>query len=333
MATLLDSVGQQMTPQVLGTIGKAIGVDEATVQKGLDVVGPVVQGGLAEKSQTTAGLDEIMKMIPMDGASGGGLNDIIGMITKGGAMGSIASAGALAGVFGPATSAIGKTLSAKLGFDVTPLLAAAVPAVLGAIAGAAKNQKLDSAGIANLLQTEQKNAVASASPEVLGVLTEVRSAADQAMAVQNAFTPDEWMKVRLAPLAVTFYVMSASPSGIIGSMKELNAAGDAMKDTLKDASPTSLVNVAFGNALDSMEGEAQLNENSPRTSMLDAIRTANTSVKAKMPTETASFSSTLNALAQKVAEASKEGGFLGIGAKVISAPEQQALDEIRAVLA
>jgi DhnA family fructose-bisphosphate aldolase class Ia len=46
-----------------------------------------------------------------------------------------------------------------------------------------------------------------------------------------------------------------------------------------------------------------------------------------------SFASALNTLAQKVAEAAKEGGFLGIGAKTISNEEQQALNEIRAALA
>ncbi|BCX04232.1 MAG: hypothetical protein KatS3mg053_2170 [Candidatus Roseilinea sp.] len=334
MTTLLESVSQQMTPEVLGKIGKAIGVDDATVQKGLDVVGPVIQDGLAKKTQTTTGLDEIMSMLGgLESSGGGGLEAILSMLTKGSPAAGAASAGALGGIFGPAVSAIGKTLSAKLGFDVTPLLSAAVPVVLGAIAGAAKSQNLDSKGIANMLQTEQRNFMSNASPEVLGVLKEVETVTDKANAIQQAFTADEWTAIRLAPLATTFYVMSASPSGLVGSVKELTAAGDVMRDVLKDADATSLVNIAFGSAMQKVDGKPELDENAPRESMIGMIRTAAVAVKAKMPGEAQSFASALNTLAQKVAEAAKEGGFLGIGAKTISNEEQQALNEIRAALA
>jgi hypothetical protein len=322
-----------MTPEVIGSIGKAIGVDTSMVQQGLDIAGPLVQGGLAKKSETTAGLDAIMKMLPQDGASAGGLSDIIGMLTKGGVGSELAQTGLLTDVFGQGTSAIGKTLSAKLGFDVTPILAMAVPAIMGAISNAAKTQKLDSAGIGKLLQTDQASFVANAKPEVLATLNEAWDAGSKADAIKATFTEDEWLKVRLAPLAVAFYVITASPSGAIGSMKELSAAGDTMKAALKDAPATSLVNVAFGNAAAGTEGEVKINENSPRDSMLKGITSAYAAVKAKMPDEAASFASTLNTLAQNVAGAAKEGGFLGIGGKQISAQEQQALDEIKAALA
>src|SRR5262245_54429628 len=113
MATLLESLGQQITPDMLGTIGKAIGVDTSMVQQGLDVAGPLVQGSLAKKSETTAGLDSIMKMLPEDGSTNiSGLGDLVGQLAKGGPMGALASAGLLTDVFGQGASAIGKTLSA-----------------------------------------------------------------------------------------------------------------------------------------------------------------------------------------------------------------------------
>lgn len=106
-----------------------------------------------------------------------------------------------------------------------------------------------------------------------------------------------------------------------------------MKAALADADATSLVNVAFGSAMEGLDGTNELNERSPRTAMIEAIRVAAAAVKAKIPGEASRFAHTLNTLAQKVAEASKEGSFLGIGAKVISADEQRALDKIRAALA
>jgi hypothetical protein len=333
MATLLESIGTQITPQMVGTIGKAIGVDDAKVQDGLGAVGPVVLGSLSEKSKTTAGMDAIMKMLPQEGAAqGGGLSDLLGLFSKG-PMSAVTQGSLLNDVFGQGTSAIGKTLSAKLGFDVTPLLAAAVPAILGAIAKSAKEQKLDSQGIAGFLQAEQTNLMANAKPEVLATLSEVNSAAGAADALKASFSNEEWLKLRLTPTATAFYVVTASPSGPVGMLKELSAAGDMMKTVLKDAPATSLVNVAFGNALAETEGEVRIDEKSARPTMLDTIKAAAAAVKAKTPAEYDGFAASLKNLATSVANASKEGGFLGIGGKIVSKSEQAALDDINAALA
>ena len=332
MATLLESIGSQITPDMVGTIGKAIGVDEGKVQDGLGTVGPVVLGSLAEKSKTTSGMDDIMKMLPQEGASSGGLSDLLGLFGKG-PMSAVAQGSLLNDVFGQGASAIGKVLSSKLGFDVTPLLAAAVPAILGAIAKSAKDQKLDSQGIASFLQTERSNLAANAKPEVLATLSEVQSAAGAADALKAAFSNEEWLKLRLAPTATAFYVVTASPSGPVGMLKELGAAGDVMKTALKDAPATSLVNVAFGNALAETEGEVHIDEKSARPTMLDTIKAAAAAVKAKTPAEYDGFAASLKNLATSVANASKEGGFLGFGGKTVSKEEQQALDEISAALA
>lgn len=332
MATLLESIGSQITPDMVGTIGKAIGVDEGKVQDGLGTVGPVVLGSLSEKSKTTVGMDEIMKMLPQEGATQGGLSDLLGLFGKG-PMSAVAQGSLLNDVFGQGASAIGRVLSSKLGFDVTPLLAAAVPAILGAIAKSAKEQKLDSQGIAGFLQTEQANVVANAKPEVLATLSEVQGATDAAAILKAAFTNEEWLKLRLAPTATAFYVVTASPSGPVGMLKELGAAGDVMKAALKDAPATSLVNVAFGNAMADTEGDARIDEKSARPTMLETIKAAAAAVKAKTPAEYEGFAASLKNLATSVANASKEGGFLGFGGKTVSKEEQQALDEINAALA
>ena len=83
MATLLETIGSQMPSEMVGTIGKALGVDEGKVQEGLQVVGPLVQDSLAERSKTTAGMDAIMKMLPEDGAAQGSMNDLLGLLGKG----------------------------------------------------------------------------------------------------------------------------------------------------------------------------------------------------------------------------------------------------------
>ena len=56
MASILESLAQQMNPELLGSIAKAAGVDPSLVQQGLEIAGPLVQGTLAKQSETTAGL-------------------------------------------------------------------------------------------------------------------------------------------------------------------------------------------------------------------------------------------------------------------------------------
>ena len=108
-----------------------------------------------------------------------------------------------------------------------------------------------------------------------------------------------------------------------------------MKSLVKDALPTSLVDVAFGSfegKLD-LEQEGAIDQRAPRTSMLEVVQTATRAVKAKSPADARSFGDTLVALSRSVAEASKEGGFLGIGGTRVSTEEEHALREIAAAIA
>jgi uncharacterized protein DUF937 len=332
MTSLLGSFTQAMTPDMVGQLSKAIGLDPSQAQKGLDVVGPLVLGSLARKSQSVSGMDSIMRLLPEDTGPG-----LLGRLLGAAApqVPTAASASLLTSVLGPGVSTIGKALSGRLGFDVAPLIAAAAPAILGMIRSTAKENKLNSADIASLLQQEHKTTMAAAKPEVQAVLNEAYQLGDSAEKLKASFTDDEWSKIRSSPLAVTLYVVTASPSGISGLSKELLAAGVAMKTIVQDALPTSLVDVAFGSFEGKLElgKEDGLDEKAPRTSTLGIVRTAAGAVKAKSPADARSFGETLVALSRSVAEASKEGGFLGIGGTRVSAEEEHAIAEISAAVA
>jgi Bacterial protein of unknown function (DUF937) len=327
MTSLLSSFAESMTPSVIGKLTQAVGLDASKTQKGLEVVGPLLLGSLARKSETTTGLDGIMRMLPEDGGAGF-LSSPFGQDQP---SGGLASASLLTGLLGPGVSAIGKSLSARLGFNVTPLLAAAAPAILGLIRKMASEQKLNSAGIASLLQTQHSASVSDANPEVKAVLDDAFRLGDKAEKLKATFDDEEWRKIRLSPLAVTSYVVSASPSGLAGLSKEVIAAGDAMRLLVKDALPTTLVDVAFGSVSENLELGAKdgLDVQAPRSSLLTMLSGAAVAVKAKSPADAQAFGDTLVALSRKVAEASKEGGFFGIGGKRVSAEEQRAIGEIR----
>ncbi len=246
-----------------------------------------------------------------------------------------ASPGLLTSVLGPGVSTIGKALGGRLGFDATPLLSVAAPAILGLIGTTAKEQKLNSADIAKTLQNEHTAAMATSKPEVQAVLTEAFQLSDNAEKLKATFTDDEWKQIKLAPVAATYYVVSASPSGFSGIAKEIIAAGDTMKSLVKNALPTSLVDVAFGSfegKLD-LEKDVRISETAPRSGMLGVVRAAAASVKAKSPVDAQAFGETIVTLSRKVAEASKEGGVLGIGGTRVSKEEELALAEIASAVA
>jgi hypothetical protein len=66
--------------------------------------------------------------------------------------------------------------------------------------------------------------------------------------------------------------------------------------------------------------------------LLQAIEGAAAAVAVKSPGEVQSYHHTILAVAKAAAEASKEGGFLGIGGTLVSKEEQSALDVIEAAL-
>src|SRR5262245_61081048 len=208
MTSLLGSFTQLMTPDTIGKISRVAGVDTNQAQKGLDVIGPLVLGSLARKSETVSGMDYIMRMLTQE--TGTGLRGKV--MSMAGQPSAIAASSLLTGVLGPGVNTIGKALGGRLGFDATPLLSLAAPAILGVISSTAKEHKLNSVDIAKTLQSEATATMAAAKPEVQAVLQEAFQLSDKAERLKGTFTDEEWKKIRLSPMAVTYYVASASPS-------------------------------------------------------------------------------------------------------------------------
>lgn len=323
MTSLLNAFTQSMTPDALGKLSAAIGLDASQTEQGLAIVGPLMLGSLARKSEATGGFDEVTRMLTED-AGGGVLTRLFGS--------SDASSTLLSAVLGPGISSIAKVISSRLGFDVTPLLAAVAPALLRIVNTTAKEQNLSSAEITTLLKTQTAASLENADPETRAVLNEAFLVSGKAEQLRATFSPSEWRAIRLSPQAVTNYVVTASPSGLTGTANELLTAGDAMAALAKAAPLTSLVDVAFGSVVDPQElgSEGVLNQDAPRPALLAVVQTATAAVRAKAPSETKSFGDALVVLSRKVAEVAKEGGILGIGGTLVSSEEEQAIAEISA---
>lgn len=346
MATLTDTISQSLGSETLGQIGKKIGVDEATMQTGLDAAIPAVLGSIGKTASTPGGLDDIMNQLPQpaDGSDplssaigglaggAGGLGDILGGLLGGGAQApstDLSSLGPLGMLVGPAIGVVGTALSKKLGFDVSPILTMGVPIVLAAIARNAKQNKLDKAGVAKLIEDENKAFAAKTDPTSVAV-REALQAGDEALAIKGKFTDDAWNNVRLAPLAVAKLVITASKSNPIAMAEELNAGADAVRTAVKDVSPASVLGFAF--STNPTDADMDVVMKSDQSASLGVIRDAAAAVAKHSPGEAAAYRAMLLDVGNKTAAAAKEGGFLGIGGVAVSKEEQAVLDQIKGVL-
>jgi len=144
------------------------------------------------------------------------------------------------------------------------------------------------------------------------------------------FNAEEWATVVEAPIYPALRVIAASHGG---RLRESLALSRAYADAHANQGKSELLDelVKSPPAIDAGElRHAQANIAEVATQHLrDAI--AIVAAKAT-PAETDSYKTFVMTVAQAVASAHKEGGFLGIGGKQITDAENQALDEISAAL-
>jgi hypothetical protein len=160
------------------------------------------------------------------------------------------------------------------------------------------------------------------------------------MSHKDAFTTEEWTDLSLAPMLASFAVTAADPSGLVGVIRESSATGWAMK-AAKEPAGTLMSEIVAG--YEDAEGRGAIRGalrelvrgRKPAEATAAAIaRLAEAAriVDAKAPAEADAFKAWISATAQTVAEAGKEGGFLGFGGEKVSAAERKTLAEIDTAL-
>src|SRR5215471_2652757 len=321
MASLLESLTQSFTPDIVGTLGKAGGLDGPNTSKGVGVVGPLLTSALAGSASTPSGLDSLMGMVSQVGASSTP-GDLMKMVTGG------AGTPMTSSLFGSGLGAVGGTLDRALGFKVSSLIPLAAPFVISQISKRMSGGALDKAGAARLLQDEQKAFMSQGGP-VGPLVQQALDAGKQATTTIAKYSPDQWSKVRLGPIAAAALVIGASPSGVMGTTKEVMALGDAITELKTDTAPTSIFNLA---AEKQVTAEELTSLPTDPGALASLVRESVNAVAANNPGEAAEYKQFLVSLATKVAEASKEGGFLGLGGTRISEAEQRAIDQIKAAV-
>ncbi|MGB6755737.1 MAG: hypothetical protein WBE71_25085 [Xanthobacteraceae bacterium] len=160
------------------------------------------------------------------------------------------------------------------------------------------------------------------------------------MATKSSFTADEWKTILGSPVLAGMAVTLAEPSGLWGLMKEGMASGRAVMDAKNDAGATELAK-AIATEMEGSEGRgdargglrAELTGKTPAELKQHAALTrVGQIVDAKTPDEAPAFKSWLTHVAEKVAEASTEDGFMGIGGVQVSDAEKASLADVARAL-
>jgi hypothetical protein len=144
------------------------------------------------------------------------------------------------------------------------------------------------------------------------------------------FNAEEWATVVNAPLYAGMRVISAERGG---TLRETAAMGRVYQEARARAGADELLDelIASPPTLDPERVRAAQGDFGPVAT--EQLRNAMAILEAKAtPTEVDDYKRFVMTVAQEVASAHKEGGFLGIGGKPISDAENQALDEISIAL-
>ena len=161
------------------------------------------------------------------------------------------------------------------------------------------------------------------------------------MTDKSNFTPDEWKVLLESVIAAGVAVTAAEPSGLWGLLKESFAGGTALAKAKTDPGANALIKAVvddFNTAEGSAARDALKNKFKDgklpqiKDKCIETLRQAAAIVDAKAPGDSAAYKGWLQQISQHVAEASKEGGFLGVGGVTVSETEKATLTEISSAL-
>jgi hypothetical protein len=162
------------------------------------------------------------------------------------------------------------------------------------------------------------------------------------MATKATFAAEEWRRLLQSPMITGMAVTVADPSGLWGMLKEGFAASSALAHAKADAGSNELIRAVVAD-FETSEGRAvardglraKFSGSKPaeiKAKAIEELRQVSALLDAKAPEDASAFNAWLQAIAERVAEASKEGGFLGFGGVQVSDAEKATLAEISAAL-
>ena len=157
------------------------------------------------------------------------------------------------------------------------------------------------------------------------------------MTTKTDFTAEEWEQLLEAPMSIAMYIAVASPS-IFGSIKEAVSVAKNIAKKTKEGT-TELLSFLLADYQDKESAklaQPEFESKDPasiKQEVLDELGAVVALLDEKATVEeTSEIESWLYQVGVDAANASKEGGFLGIGAVRVSDEEKAALEELAGVL-
>jgi len=158
------------------------------------------------------------------------------------------------------------------------------------------------------------------------------------MATKANFTADEWKVILSSPALAGMAVTLAEPSGIWGMMKEGMASGSALLEAKGDPGSSELAKALVA-AMETSEGRSSARDGlkseltgkslaEVKQQVIAALTQIGKILDEKAPADAPSFKAWLKHIAEKVAEASSEGGFLGFGGVQVTDAEKASIEEV-----
>jgi hypothetical protein len=210
MAELMDVIRSHLNRDTFESLGQRIGADPSTVQRVASMVLPMLVGGLSknvsnspqgrsslnaalEQDHDGSLLDSLGSLLRGDGARGGGLGALTGAVGSllGGGSGRAANPkatngdGILRHLLGDRRGTIEEGTARASGLErgqVSSVLAALAPMLMGALGKVKRDRHLDEEGVARLVESECRDlehAIPEAGEGDLGRLLDGASSGDE----------------------------------------------------------------------------------------------------------------------------------------------------------
>ena len=168
MNAITEMITQRLTGGAVSAIAQKLGVSESTANTAVAVAVPLLIAALARNAARPQGAEDLHQAINND-HDGSIFDNLSGYL---GNPQSANGAGILGHVFGDQQSSIQGNLAQATGMDQNSagsLLETLAPLVMGAVGQQQQQNGLDTAGLSDLLNTQQQEAQNN-SPDVMGML-------------------------------------------------------------------------------------------------------------------------------------------------------------------
>ncbi len=339
MSGILATLSNLITPEMVGNLGKQLGLSDELTRQGLTITNAVLAGGLARASSTPEGSAAVAQLV--EGADSSVLSNLSGVVANvlGGSKTVSVGNGAAGQLFGSNLELVTSGVKKATGIDIAPMLAICTPVVLGVVKNMAAQQQLDADSLAKMLQTEVKG-LSRRDANTGKVLKEVFKPLEAQDKVRDAFSAEEWALLQKGPLHAAGLVILADRSGGGGVDKEIEALQATLNEAAAAAGPAELIGLLFrdrsavGPMEDLVKAQRKTEADALHTAMIGPVNEALILVKAKgARSDATAYQGLLISVAQKVAGAAKEGGFMGMGGVDVSDKEKAAIDTLAAAVA